>query len=433
MNIKKAKYILKQNGYIINETKKVKRIENRKLLHEAGFTDILVPILVESKLSDKQAEEINKFKKELNKNIATSIKLKNQKQTKDIKAKETEQVKKSFNLMNLFRSKMGKKAFTALRALTVAASLFGAPLAGMEEGVIEFETDHGAYELSNDGVTLLSDNGEKIFTYSPDTGKTQMMDGITDKQLDILNNDFDKIEQNLATTYELELDDVNIHSSVQHAAANNKTADNDDDLFDMEEIEHLNKLHDIKTKLGLDGMNDVRFAQIVDPDYNPSDAQIDDMTPEEREAYIMSHEDKVGEANIFDGTDDDEVNKNMIKNGQKYIKGMIANGHIDLSELLSNEQEMVDYMKAHNHDINGAESIPDQYMRCFLNVNGVSEKETNNLDGSKLETAYFDMRHELETQGFNNSFDASSEESNDNDDVVKTAAKYLDDDDSENA
>ena len=81
MNIKKAKYILKQNGYIINETKKVKRIENRKLLHEAGFTDILVPILVESKLSDKQAEEMfSRLVKEITEKegIAETLKAENQ-------------------------------------------------------------------------------------------------------------------------------------------------------------------------------------------------------------------------------------------------------------------------------------------------------------------------------------------------------------------
>lgn len=436
MNINFAKQILIENGYIVTSTKKSKRIAKRLFLQEQGYnTKNLVPLLTEAYLTEDQNEELKKFKQELNKTIATNIKLKQQKQTDEVKEKEKEQTKKSFGLMNMLRGKWGKRAWTALRAMTVAAGLFGAPLTAMEDGVIEFEADHGAYELSNDGIEYVSDGGHTVFSYEPDTGNVKMADGLSDQQIDLLNKDLDNISQKLAQTYEF--DDIDIHAGNPNAHANTKTAANnepaDDDDFDMSTLDQLNKLHDIKMKMHADGINDVDFAHLTDPDYHPSDDEIDNMSQEEQDIYALTH-------NVQRSITDS--NNQSIKTAvAEYNTAIANNGRISLTELLNGADQMKAYMEEHGHEINDAEPIGDQYMRAYLMDNGYTEDQADNLADDSLKTAYekvHDRNEYKQTNDADNGITVAAELLDDDPDEneeenTKVASNNNDDDDSENA
>lgn len=419
MNINEAKKILRQNGYILESNRKHQRYIRRMMLREAGIKAPILKSLNEAYLYEGETEQINNFKKQFNTIAAQSLKLKQKKQTDDVQKREKELTQKSLGFLSKIRSnKWSKRAYTALRLLTVAAGLLGAPTAGMEDNVIEFDTDHGAYELSNDGVQYFDNNGDTIFTYNPDNGDTKFAVELNDKQLNAINADLDNTVKEIAQDNEINLDNVNIHGGFVNNNSNNhvKQAATDDDELDLSKLDKLEKLHDIKQKLGLDDINDVQFAHLIDPDYVPSDKEIDSWSEEEAGVYLDAHPERDGGVPFDD--DFSRPAHSAIKNGQKFLNTIIANnGAIPLTELLDGEKQMNDYMNDHNHEITPNEALPIQYMRAYLMDNGVSEDKIDQLNNSELETTYSDVRSEIDYKHYIDEFitATNSELNNDND------------------
>ena len=373
-----ALQLLKKNGYLCEK-----------------YT--LAPIL--DSLNEDQKDQVNNFKKQINSIAASAIKLKKQKQTDDVKKKEKELTTNSFGLLSKIRNnKWSKRAYTALRILSVAAGVLGAPVSTMEDGIIEFDTDHGSYEISNDGIQYLDGHGNTIFTYDPDNGNTKFAVELDDKQLDNINADLNSTVKTIANDSEINIDNITIH------------ADNNSNNIDLDtkSLDNFEKVHDIKQKLGLDDINDVEFVHLTDPDYTPSDEEIDKMSPEEKELYMSTHD---------ISHDFIEDNGTSIKNQLAFKHTMQAQGgHISFTQETNGLEQMQKYMNDHHHETNDAEPYHEQYMRAYLTDHGISQDKVDDMEGDELYNTYREI------------YNKTNIVTDNGDNTMKVAANLLDDD-----
>lgn len=392
MNLNEALNLLKEQGYLYNK-----------------YT--LAPVL--DLLNEDQKDQVNNFKKQINSIAASALKLKRQKQTDDVKKKEKELASNSFGLLSKIRNnKWSKRAYTALRILSVAAGVLGAPVSTMEDGTIEFDTDHGSYEISNDGIQYLDGEGNTVFTYNPDNGNANFAIELNDKQLDAINADLNSTVKNVANDSEINLSNVTIHSDNEEdfdtkSLDNLKTKhDLHKSLFDFDDIEDFEKVHNMKQKLGLDDVNDVEFVHLTDPDYMPSDDEVDRMSPEEKELYMSTHN------MMHDFVKDDETS---IKDQLAFDRTVqVQGGHISFTQEADGLEQMQKYMKSHHHETNDAEPYHEQYMRAYLTDHGISQDKVDDMEGKELYNAYSKVYNRVNI-------------ATDSDGTMQVAANFLDD------
>lgn len=282
----------------------------------------------------------------------------------------------------------------------------------MEDGTIEFDTNHGSYEISNDGIQYLDGEGNTIFTYDPDNGNTKFAVELNDKQLDAINADLNSTVKSVANDSEINLSNVTIHSDNEEdfdtkSLDDLKTKhDLHKELFDFDDIEDFEKVHNMKQKLGLDDINDVEFIHLTDPDFMPSDEEVDRMSPEAKELYMATH----GLTHSFTHTDNEAIKGQLAFDRTMLVQG----GHMSFTQEADGLEQMQKYMNDHHHETNDAEPYHEQYMRAYLIDHGFFEDKVDNMEGEELYKVYRDVYNRVNI-------------ATDSDGTMKVAANFLDD------